>query len=42
MTINNTVSIPATRPPGRPAGSRNQRTLFVESLFSENAARLAP
>jgi hypothetical protein len=37
--INNmqdTVSTPATRPPSRPAGSRNKRTLFVKSLFTED------
>jgi hypothetical protein len=45
MTINNAESIPATnlpatRPPGRPPGSRNQRTIFVESLFSEDAEKV--
>jgi hypothetical protein len=40
--INNAKSIPAsaTRPPGRPPGSRNQKTLFVESLFTEDAEKM--
>jgi hypothetical protein len=34
----NTLPVPATKgKAGRPAGSRNKRTIFVESLFSKNA-----
>ncbi len=38
--INNAENIPSTRPPGRPPGSRNQRTVFVEALFSEDAEKV--
>jgi hypothetical protein len=40
MAINNAESIPATRPPGRPPGSRNHRTVFVEALFTEDAEKV--
>jgi hypothetical protein len=38
--INNPESIPATRPAGRPLGSRNQRTIFVEAPFTDDAEKV--
>jgi hypothetical protein len=36
MTINNPETMPVKRTAGRPAGSRNRRTVFVESLFTKS------
>jgi hypothetical protein len=40
MTINIAESIPATVPATRLPGSRNQRTIFVESLLGEDAEKV--
>jgi hypothetical protein len=39
-SINKPETMPVKRQPGRPAGSRNRRTLFVESLFRKDAKEL--
>jgi len=35
-SINNIETTPAKRPAGRPFGSRNRKTIFVEQLFHKN------
>lgn len=40
MSINNLPSIPEKRAAGRPVGSRNKRSIFVEQLFTKSTRDL--